>query len=91
GRDKRLTIWEVTQHLIKQLEKSEDHAASLVRKVGALAETARDLSYRLYNICERRKWAQEAFAYNGLVIAWPQITKRAGSGKATGEQEEMAL
>jgi putative DNA methylase len=42
-----------------------------------LAETARDLAYRLYLLCERKKWAEEALAYNGLVIAWPELTKLA--------------
>jgi putative DNA methylase len=45
------------------------------------AEPARDLAYRLYNLCERKKWAQEALAYNGLVIAWPEITKLARSAR----------
>ena len=35
---------------------------------------ARDLAYRLYTICERKEWADEALAYNGLVIAWPELT-----------------
>ena len=76
--DKRLTAWEVTQYLIRALEsEGESGAAALVRKLGGIAETARDLAYRLYSICERKKWAEEALAYNGLVIAWPELTKLA--------------
>ena len=48
-----------------------------MNKLGGMAETARDLAYRLYSICERKKWAEEALAYNGLVIAWPELTKLA--------------
>jgi putative DNA methylase len=35
------------------------------------------LAYRLYSTCERKKWAAEAMAYNGLVIAWPELSKLA--------------
>jgi putative DNA methylase len=35
------------------------------------------LAYRLYGICERKKWAEEALAYNGLVVSWPEITRLA--------------
>ena len=36
---------------------------------------ARDLAYRLYQICERNKWAEEARAYNGLIESWREIIK----------------
>jgi putative DNA methylase len=44
-----------------------------------MGETIRDLAYRLYSLCERKKWAQEALAYNSLVVAWPEISKLAQS------------
>jgi putative DNA methylase len=76
--DKRLTVWETTQHLIRTLEKKgEGEAAELMNKLGGLGETARELAYRLYSICERNKWAEEALAYNSLVIAWPELSKLA--------------
>lgn len=78
GADKRLTVWEVTQHLIRSLdEQGESGAAALVGQLGGIAETARDLAYRLYSTCERKKWAQEAMGYNSLVVAWPELTKLA--------------
>lgn len=92
SKDKRLTIWEVTQQLIRTLDqKGESRAAALLHKLGGLGETARDLAYRLYTICERKKWADEALAYNGLVIAWPELTKlaRAERSKATEAQTRM--
>jgi putative DNA methylase len=74
--DRRITVWEVAQHLIRTLEQTgETGAAALVQKVGGLGEVARDLAYRLYSICERKKWAQEALAYNSLVIAWSEIVR----------------
>jgi hypothetical protein len=33
---------------------------------GGWAEVSRDLAYWLYSTCERKKWAQEALAYNSL-------------------------
>ena len=76
--DKRLTVWETTQHLIRTLEtKGEAEAAALLNKLGGIGEIARELAYRLYSICERKKWAQDAMAYNSLVIAWPELSKLA--------------
>jgi putative DNA methylase len=74
--DTRLTVWEAAQHLIRTLEtKGESVAAELVSKLDTNAETTRDLAYRLYGICEKKKWADEALAYNGLVIAWSELTR----------------
>jgi len=72
--DRRLTVWEVTQHLIRRLDqKGETETANLKAKIGGLAETARDLAYRLYTLCERKGWAEEAGYYNSLVVAWPAM------------------
>ena len=76
--DARLTVWEMVHHLIRVLEAGgEGAAAALVAKLGAQAETARELCYRLYTLCERKKRAVEAMAYNGLVQSWPEITRLA--------------
>lgn len=87
--DKRLTIWKIVQHLVRSLDKGgEADAASLLQKVGgALGEIARDLAYRLYTISERKKWTQEALAYNSLVISWPEITRLAQSITTKGQGE----
>jgi putative DNA methylase len=90
--DKRLTVWEIAQQLIRtQQQAGEVAAAALMHKLGGMAETARDLAYRLYSICERKKWADEALAYNGLVIAWPELTKLALAerSKTKDTQQEM--
>lgn len=77
--DDRLTVWEVAQHLIRALDAGGEPAASkLFRKVGGLAEVARDLAYRLYTTSERNGWTQDALAYNSLVTAWPEIKRLAG-------------
>lgn len=75
--DKRLTAWEMVHHLIRLLETGEEQAAALLAKLGGNAETARELCYRLYTLCERKKRAPEALAYNALVQSWPEITRLA--------------
>ena len=89
--DTRLTIWECAQHLIKRLESGgEIAAADLLARLGNKAEPARDLAYRLYQTCERKGWAEEARAYNGLVVAWPELTRLAAQQEtASPAQTEL--
>ncbi len=76
--DPRLTVWEMVHHLIRVLEAGgEGAAAALVARLGSRAETARELCYRLYTLCERKKRAAEAMAYNALVQSWPEIVRLA--------------
>ena len=74
--DARLTVWEMVHHLVRVLEAGgEASAAVLLAKLGSQGETARELCYRLYTICERKKRANEAMAYNALVQSWPEIVR----------------
>ena len=78
AQDDRLTVWESTQHLIRILEKDgEQSAAIMLSQLGAIGEAAKDLAYRLYGVCERRKWTEEGKAYNGLVVSWPELSRLA--------------
>ena len=77
--DSRLTSWEVVHQLIRALEAGgEIAAADLAAGLTTKAEAARELCYRLYTICERKKRAAEALSYNGLVQSWPEIMRLAG-------------
>jgi putative DNA methylase len=77
--DARLTVWEMVHQLVRTLEAGgESAAAELLAKLGGRAEVARELAYRLYTICERRKRAAEALSYNGLVQSWPEVSRLAG-------------
>ena len=89
--DKRLTAWETVHHLIHLLEAGGESAgADIVTKLGSKAEVARELCYRLYTLCERKKRAAEALSYNGLVQSWPEITRLAReSGKPRPEQGRL--
>lgn len=89
--DGRLTIWDMVHQLIRVLEKDgEIAAAGIVRKLGAKAETARELCYRLYTICERKKRANDALTYNALVQSWPEIVRLAAEqASSTGGEEQV--
>ncbi len=76
--DPRLTAWEMVHHLIRALEAGgESAAAQLAAKLKSKAEIARELAYRLYTVCERKKRAPEALSYNALVQSWPEILRLA--------------
>ena len=86
--DPRLTAWEMVHHLIRVLESGgETAAAELAATLGAAAETARELCYRLYTLCERSKRAAEALSYNALVQSWPEITRLAREARDTGSEQ----
>ena len=86
--DTRLTAWEMVHHLIRVLESGgENAAASLAAKLGTKAEVARELCYRLYTLCERKKRAPEALAYNSLVQSWPEITRMAREAGAPRDKQ----
>jgi putative DNA methylase len=79
--DSRNSAWETVHHLVRALETGgEQAAATLVARLGARAEVARELAYRLYTVCERKNRAAEALQYNALVQSWPEIARIVGQG-----------
>ena len=76
-------IWMLTQQLTQAMAKGgiEACAKILADMFGSNGERAKDLAYRLYTIAERKNWANEAYAYNALVVAWPDIQARAAARK----------
>ncbi len=88
--DRRPTVWEVTQHLIRALDQEgESGAARLLARAGGRGEIAKDLAYRLYVVSERKGRAQEALAYNSLVVAWPSIAAKAAEQPAEAQQGRL--
>ena len=76
--DTRLSAWETVHQLIRALDTGgESLAAARVSQLGSRAESARELAYRLYSLCERRKRAAEGLRYNALVQSWPEIVRLA--------------
>ena len=85
--DPRLPVWEVAHHLVRVLETGGENTASeLVSRLGSRAETARELCYHLYTLCERKQRAAEALWYNTLVQSWPEITRLARTS-VTGQSD----
>lgn len=80
--DKHLTVWEVAQYLVRELESGgEQAAADLLARVGAgMGEIARDLAYRLFSVSEKKGWSKEALPFNALVVAWPELVRLAAAG-----------
>lgn len=76
-------VWMLTQQLTQAMAKGGVEAcAKIVAKMfGSNGERAKDLAYRLYTIAERKNWANEAYAYNALVVSWPDIQARAAALK----------
>ena len=78
GSDTRLIVWEAVHHLVRVHDREgEDAAASLMNKLGPIAEAARELAYRLYRICDKNNRSQEALGYNALVQSWPEVARLA--------------
>lgn len=70
----RLPIWKACHHLIGTLQfQSEMIAGTLLARFPDQAEAIRQLAYRLYTLCERKNWAEEARVYNQLMTSWPAI------------------
>ena len=89
--DRRLNTWKCTQYLIRTLDQGgEVEAARLVNLLGGgPSESARELAYRLYAICERKGWAQEAVPYNTLVTSWSYIQSATASPEAAPPQRDL--
>jgi len=82
--DHDVSVWLLCQQLTYRMEKEgvEGCAKVVANMYGANAERAKDLAYRLFTIADRKKWAQEAYAYNSLVTAWFDVQSRAAELKA---------
>jgi putative DNA methylase len=85
--DDRSPIWESLHQLIRALNQDGETAAgNLLARMPARVEPMRALAYRLYTMCERKGWAEEAKAYNELVAAWTSIEQAAVDAGIVGSQ-----
>ena len=90
--DTRLPIWEALHQLIRALNQDGETAAgSLLARISGRAESIRALAYRLYTLCERKGWAEEARAYNELVAAWNGIELAAQDAGVVGSQGRLDI
>lgn len=90
--DARLPVWEALHHLIRALnQEGESAAGGLLARMPARAEPIRALAYRLYTLCERKGWSDDARAYNELVTAWSAIEQAAGEVGVIGTQTQLDI
>lgn len=90
--DARTPVWEALHQLIRALNKDGESAAgALLARMPARAEPMRALAYRLYTLCERQGWAEDARAYNELVAAWSSIEAAAAESGPVGQQTQFDL
>ena len=76
--DARLPVWEVLHQLIRLFRTDgEGGAGAVLAAVAGKAEATRQLAYRLYTLCERAGWAEDARAYNEIVTSWGAIESAA--------------
>ncbi len=85
--DTRNPVWEATHHLIRALNtQGEAAAGALLAAMPDKAEPIRQLAYHLYTLCERKKWAEDARAYNELITAWHAVLAASREQGPRGEQ-----
>jgi putative DNA methylase len=90
--DDRTPVWEALHQLIRALNQDGESAAgALLARMPARAEPMRALAYRLYTLCERKGWAEEARAYNELVNAWSSIEQASADAGILGSQTKLDI
>lgn len=86
--DDRLPVWEALHRLIQVFRtEGESGAGKVLASVVAKAETTRQLAYRLYTLCERAGWAEDARAYNEIVTSWSAIESAAAAAPKAQQAE----
>ena len=86
--DNRTPVWEACHHMIRVLsDEGESAAGALLARMPERGETIRQLAYHLYTVCERKKWADDARAYNELIGSWHAIVS---ASHDTGIKDEQA-
>jgi len=81
--DTRNPVWETLHHLIRaQRQEGDTGAGKLLAAVRGKGEATRQLAYRLYTLCERQGWAEDARAYNELITSWDGIETAASAAPA---------
>ena len=80
--DNRLTVWEMLHHLIRLLKQGEAQASVMLARLGEKAYAAKELAYRLYGICEKKKRSSEGQLYNDLIAVWPDLVARSKEAPA---------
>lgn len=89
--DSRTPVWEALHQMIRTLNEEGETACGKLLVALPLSSGIRALAYRLYTLCERKGWAEDARAYNELVVAWPNIEQSATSLPTQPAPEQGSL
>jgi putative DNA methylase len=86
-------IWLLAQRLTRAMDRyGVTGVAQIITAINTSEpEHAKSLAYRLFTIAERKGWAQEAYAYNSLVIAWPEVQAKAAELRSHGRKRGRAV
>ena len=88
--DSRLAVWEGLHQLIRALNQDGESAAgALLARMPDKTASLNALMYRLYTLCERQGWAEEARAYNELQGAWAGIEQASQEVGHVNTQSQM--
>jgi putative DNA methylase len=91
-KDNHTPVWESLHQLVRALNQDGESAAgALLARMPARAEPMRALAYRLYTLCERKGWAEDARAYNELVTAWTSIEQASNEAGVIGSQTQLEI
>jgi len=72
--DNNTPVWEALHQMIRSLrDEGESASGGLLARMPERADPIRSLAYRLYTLCERKGWAEDARAYNELITSWAGI------------------
>ena len=87
--DARYPVWESLHHLIRALRQDgETGAGQRLLAIQGQSEAIRQLAYRLYTLCERQGWAEDARAYNELITSWNGIENAAYTSERGQTQKD---
>lgn len=90
--DHRIPVWEALHHLIRALRsEGETAAGAILARIPEMAENVRSLAYRLYTLCERKGWAEEARGYNDLITSWLGIESASHKTGQVGSQTQLDI
>ncbi|MEN2506146.1 DUF1156 domain-containing protein [Stutzerimonas stutzeri] len=90
--DNRVPVWEALHQLIRALNQDGETAAGhLLARMPDKTAGITALTYRLYTLCERQGWAEEARAYNELQGAWTGIEQASQEAGHIGSQAALDI
>ena len=89
-RDIRTPVWEALHQLIRALRSGgEEEAGLLLKKMSEKTASIRQLAYRLYTLCERKGWAEEARVYNEIICSWHATIESAESFQYNSQRAQQ--